>query len=73
LGVVSDGKFWTKTEAALLSQRNKTEVTIEEIDNICSTASGDEDTGAGTAQSTATAQTDVIDSEEDILSTDTNF
>jgi hypothetical protein len=67
LGVVSDGKFWTKTEAALLSQRNKTEVTIEEIDNICSTASGDEDTGAGATQ------TDVIDSEEDILSTDTNF
>jgi hypothetical protein len=37
LGVVSDGKFWVKTETALYNKTKKTSFTNDEVDSICGT------------------------------------
>jgi hypothetical protein len=37
LGVVSDGKFWVKTETALLTKTSKNSFTKDEVNSICGT------------------------------------
>jgi hypothetical protein len=76
LGVVSDGKFWTKTEAALMSQHNKTSVTAEEINRICISSQSSQMTNGNnqTPSSSGGASTDNINlGGEEYLSTVTDF
>ena len=73
LGVVSDGKFWTKTEAALMSVHSKKSVTTDEINTICNQSNIGNTPQPDNNSGNKPTDSDSELGDEVVLSTDSDF